>query len=95
MYQAEFGRLRGEVLLLQGNRAAAEKSLNEAIAVARAQGARSLELRAATSLARSRRERGKTEQAIGVLDPILRSIEGGSDTRDVLTARALLRSLRQ
>ncbi len=95
MYQAELHRLRGELLLLQGNRAAAESSLSEAIAVARAQGARSFELRAATSLARSHREQAHTEQAIDVLEPVLRSFNQGSDTRDILTAQALLRTLRE
>jgi adenylate cyclase len=94
MYTAELHRLRGELRLRQGDRAAAETSFCRAIEVARAQGARSFELRAAISLARSWGRQGKTEQAIGILEPVLCSIDGGSDTRDVMTAQALLGRLR-
>jgi tetratricopeptide (TPR) repeat protein len=61
MYQAEVCRLRGEYLLTPGrNRAdveAAEACFEQALATARRQGARSLELRAAMSLDHLRRDR--------------------------------------
>jgi len=94
MYEAEFHRLRGDLLLLREDPAVAEASFRAAIAVARTQGARSFELRAATALARIHGEQNKTEQAIGDLETVLSSIDGGSNTRDILSARALLRLLR-
>ena len=51
-YEAELYRLKGEVLLMQGDKVEAEASLHKAIIVARRQKAKSWELRAATDLAR-------------------------------------------
>ena len=51
-YVAELHRVRGELLRQRGHLDRAEASLREALAYARAQSARSLELRAATALAR-------------------------------------------
>ena len=51
-YVAELHRLRGELLRRKGDEAAAERSFGAAIDFARTQGAKSLELRAATGLAR-------------------------------------------
>ena len=45
-------RVRGDLLSATGDRAAAEESYHRALAVARSQTAKTLELRAATSLAR-------------------------------------------
>ena len=50
---AELTRIRGEVLLARKDHAGGEIALREAIAIARRQKARILELRAATSLARA------------------------------------------
>jgi len=92
VWEADLRRLRGELLLLQGRTEAAEASFHQALEVSRAQGARSLELRAATSLARSWYRRGDTGQAREVLEPILGGFDQGRDTRDLLAARALLQA---
>jgi predicted ATPase len=59
-WEAEIHRVRGELLvLLGGDRVAeAEEYFAKAIAVARSQFAKSLELRAATSMARHRQRTG-------------------------------------
>jgi predicted ATPase len=58
-YEAEIHRIRGEILLKRdpGNTAAAEQSLQAAIAIAQSQKARSFELRAALAPARPARRR--------------------------------------
>jgi tetratricopeptide (TPR) repeat protein len=57
--EAEIHRMRGTLLLSIREYAAAEDSYHQALAVARHQKAKSWELRAATSLARLWRDRGK------------------------------------
>jgi predicted ATPase len=67
--------------------------LREALAVARRQQARSLELRAATSLARLWRDQGKQEEARELLAPVYGWFTEGFDTRDLKEAKALLDEL--
>jgi predicted ATPase len=64
-YEAELYRLKGELLLQQSldNRAEAETCFAQAMVIAQNQEAKSLELRAATSLARLREQQGKREEA--------------------------------
>ena len=64
---AEQHRLRGDLLLAGGAWEEAEASYKRAVAVAQAQGARLLELRAATSLARLWRDRGRACEARALL----------------------------
>ena len=68
--EAELHRLRGDLLNAIGDRAVAEQSYHEALAVAKRQSARTLELRTATSLARLWRDRGKRTEARDLLAPI-------------------------
>jgi hypothetical protein len=49
-----------------------------------------LELRAATDLARLRRDTRSNDDPRTLIDPILAVIEGGETTRDVRNAHALL-----
>jgi predicted ATPase len=91
--EAEIHRVRGE-LLASVNRAGAEPSLLRSIEVARAQQARSLELRAATSLARLWAGQGERQKAHDLLAPIYAWFTEGFDTPDLKDAKALLEALR-
>jgi predicted ATPase len=69
--EAELYRLRGEALLAgAGTMREAETAIQQAIDVARRQNAKSWELRAATSLARLRRQQGRQQEAAALLAPI-------------------------
>jgi predicted ATPase len=94
--EAETHRLRGNLLLAQsGNGSAeAEACYLKALEVARAQEARSLELRAACDLARLWTERGERAGAEDLLAPVYLSFGEGFDTADLKEAKALLDSLR-
>ena len=61
--------------------------------VARAQGARAFELRAAMSLARFSRARGTPEDARAMLAPVYESFTEGFETPDLQAANALLGEL--
>jgi class 3 adenylate cyclase/tetratricopeptide (TPR) repeat protein len=92
-WDAELHRLKGDVLLeLGGNNAEAEaeRCFLRALEVARRQQATTLELRAATSLARLLRGRGRGAEGRAVLDDVVRCLGEGSDTQDVRDAVALL-----
>jgi class 3 adenylate cyclase/predicted ATPase len=92
-YQAELHRLRGEVLTRTGKQADAASWFQRAINTARGQEAKSLELRAATSLARLWRDEGKRTQAQDLLAPIYGWFTEGFDTADLKDARTLLGEL--
>ena len=55
--------------------------------------ARSLELRAATSLARLWRDQGRQAEARGLLAPVYGWFSEGLDTRDLIEAKSLLGEL--
>jgi len=95
-WRAGYLRLRGD-LLLRGpgdDRAAAERLYREAISVAAGQQAKSLELRAATSLAMLLGEQGRRSEGYAVLAPIYGRFTEGFDTLDLKEAKALLDELR-
>jgi predicted ATPase len=91
-FEAELYRLRGELLLRQSITpdAEAETWLRRALAVARRQQAKSLELRAATSLARLWHAQGKHSKARDLLSSIYGWFTEGFDTVDLKDAKALL-----
>jgi predicted ATPase len=92
--EAELYRLRGEALLAgAGTVSEAETAIEKAIAVARRQNAKSWELRAATSLARLRRQQGRPQEAVALLAPILAWFTEGLDTADLQAARIMLDEL--
>ena len=89
--EAELYRLRGEALLAgAGTVSEAETAIEQAIAVARRQNAKSWELRGAMSLARLRRQQGRPQEAAALLTPILGWFTEGLDTADLQAARTLL-----
>ena len=65
-----------------------------ALAVARRQQAKSLELRAATSLSRLWQRQGKRAAAYDLLAPVYGWFTEGFDTADLQEAKALLEALR-
>lgn len=95
-YEAEIHRLNGELLWDRHGAAAAreaEAHVHRALGIARAQGAKAWELRAALSLARRWQTQGKTTEAREMLAPIYRSFAEGFDTPDLKQARATLEQL--
>ena len=94
-WEAEIYRLRGVLLLRQTGtpQAEAEAWLQRALDVARRQEAKSLELRAAMSLARLWQQQGKRAAAYDLLAPIYGWFTEGFDTADLQEAKALLDAL--
>jgi predicted ATPase len=93
-FHAELLRLRAEVLLMQdAEHEVVERELQEALAVARQQKAKSWELRAATSLARLWLSQGKNQEARDLLVPVYDWFTEGFDTPDLKNAKALLEEL--
>ncbi len=95
MWESELLRIRGELLLEQSppDEPEAEVVFRRAIDVARAQKAKSWELRAATSLARLLVRQDRREEARAVLAPVHAWFTEGFDTGDLREAKALLDSL--
>jgi predicted ATPase len=91
-WEAELHRLRGELLLQQAmaQPEEAEACFQQALDVARQQQAKSLELRAAMSLARLWQQQGKRAGARELLAPIYGWFTEGFDTGDLQEAKALL-----
>jgi predicted ATPase len=94
-WEAEVHRLRGVLLLRQTGtpQAEAEAWLQRALDVARHQEAKSLELRAAMSLARLWQHQDKRPEAYDLLAPIYGWFTEGFDTADLQDAKALLEEL--
>jgi predicted ATPase len=90
---AELNRHKGQLLLRQGHTAAAEELYRRALSIAVEQEARLWELRAATSLARLRRDQGRRAEARDLLAPVYGWFTEGFDTPDLKEAKALLDEL--
>jgi class 3 adenylate cyclase/predicted ATPase len=93
--EAEVNRIAGEIVLMspEPDVAKAQAYFERALRVARAQQAKSWELRGAMSMARLRRDQGKRDAARDVLAPIYGWFTEGFDTRDLKEAKALLGTL--
>jgi hypothetical protein len=92
----ELLRLRGELLLSQGEPAAAEaveSFFRQALDLAHQQGALSWALRAATSLARLLRDQGRQAEAIVRLRPVFERFTEGFGAGDLIEAKRLLDEL--
>ena len=94
-YEAEVHRVAGEIALKlpEPDAAKAQARFESALSIARAQQAKSWELRTATSLARLWRDQGKRQQAHDLLAPVHSWFTEGFDTRDLKEAKALLDEL--
>ncbi len=89
-YTPELERLRGVLLTRQAKLDEADACFDKAIRVAVDIGAKSLELRAAMSLARLWSEQGRRAAAYDLLAPVYGWFTEGFDTADLKDARALL-----
>jgi class 3 adenylate cyclase/predicted ATPase len=93
--EAEAHRVAGEIVLKSPQRdvARAQAYFEHSLTVARAQQARSWELRAAISLARLLSDQGKRQSAHDLLAPVYDWFTEGFDTSDLRNAKALLGEL--
>jgi predicted ATPase len=94
-WEAEVCRIAGEIELKIANpdTAKAQEWFQRALATARAQQAKSWELRAAMSMARLWRDQGKWVEARDLLAPVYGWFTEGFDTLDLKEAKALLDAL--
>ncbi len=94
-HEPELHRLKGELTLQKSTvEEEAEPHFLKALEVARHQEAKSLELRAATSLARLWQQQGKTAEARDLLAPVYDWFTEGFDTADLKDAKTLLEELK-
>ena len=93
--EADVCRIAGEITLLSpsADAAKAQGYFERALAVARVQQAKSWEQRAAMSMARLYRDRGKRQKARDLLAPVYGWFTEGFDTLDLKEAKALLDEL--
>jgi class 3 adenylate cyclase/tetratricopeptide (TPR) repeat protein len=82
--------LRGRLVELDGDAAAAETLYHQAIAIAEQQGALLFSLQAATACARLCQRQGRADEAGALLRPIYERFTEGFDYPDLLRARAVL-----
>ncbi len=95
LWETEIHRTAGEIALLspEPDAAKAEAYFERALGVARAQQAKSWELRAAMRMARLWGDQGKRDAARGVLAPVYGWFTEGFDTLDLNEAKVLLDAL--
>ena len=93
--EAESHRVAGEIALKspEANVPNAQAHFERALAVARAQQAKSWELRAAMSMARLLRDQGKRDEARDQLAPVYGWFTEGFDTLDLKEAKAVMEQL--
>ena len=92
-WDAELHRIAGSVLLAENKLDEGEASLQEAIRIAQAQQAKSLELRAARDLARLWGEQGRRTEARNLVAAVYSWFTEGFDTADLKEAKVLLDQL--
>jgi class 3 adenylate cyclase/tetratricopeptide (TPR) repeat protein len=92
-FESEIWRVRGDIVLASGLDTDAETHYRRGIEIARVQQAKSLELRAATSLARLWQSQSKTAEARDLLAPVYGWFTEGFDTADLKEAKTLLGEL--
>jgi class 3 adenylate cyclase/tetratricopeptide (TPR) repeat protein len=87
--------LKARCLLLQGQSEPGEALLVRALEIARGQGARFYELRAATALAAHWRERGRSREGAGALRAALGHFDRDLESAELIAARTLLALLNE
>ena len=94
-HEVEIQRIAGEIALMgpEPDTAKAQGYFERALSVARAQQAKSWELRAAMSMARLWRDQGEPDEARDLLAPVYGWFTEGFDTLDLKEAKALLDEL--
>jgi predicted ATPase len=94
-WESELHRQRAQILLaLNPSKVReAESHIKKSIEVARGQGAKSLELRATTSLAELWRRQERADEARALLEPICRWFDEGAETADLRRAVSALNSV--
>jgi predicted ATPase len=94
-FESELHRVRGEMLLKSDhtNVASAERPFRMAIAVARKQGTRSFELRAALALAKLYQSMARSTEGRAVLAPALEGFTPTPEMPEIAEAQALLSRL--
>jgi len=96
LFEAEFYRLKARSLLIDGppyERSSAGTILEQALSVARSQGARSMELLIARDLANLWGKQGRRGKARDLLAPVYGWFTEGFDTPDLKEVKALLEAL--
>ncbi len=95
LYVPELNRLKGELLLAQGedNMPEAEKCFREALKMSGTQKAKPLELKAATSLSHLLIRQERLQEAKEILKTSFKGIEEGGDTPIIKEAKTLLDEL--
>lgn len=91
--EAEFGRVRGELLWACGRTAEAEEAFRNAMHLARGRSAKLFELRAALAYARRLADTGRQEAAASQLAPLCVWFEGRGACSDLAQARLMLETL--
>jgi predicted ATPase len=92
-FAAELYRHNGQLMLRQRHAEAAEELYRKALSIAREQGAKLWELRAAVALARLWRDQGRRGEARDLLAPVYGWFTEGFDTPDLKEAKALCKEL--
>ena len=92
VWASEIARVSGDLRLVQNpaDLDGAEQMYNESLSIARAQKARSLELRTGLKLAGLRQKQGRPKAAIDIVKPLYSWFTEGLDSPDLKEARALL-----
>jgi predicted ATPase len=90
---ADLHRLKGVLALGLDRAGEAEATFQQALAIAREQGAKSLELQAALDLAKLWSDQGRGVEARALLAPIHAAFTEGFETRDLKEAKAMLDEL--
>ena len=94
MWEGELNRIEGELLQARDLCSSdVQACFGRAIVASRQQGAKSIELRAVTSLARLWRNQGRPAEAHDLLAPVYGRFSEGFDTADLKDAKALLEEL--